>query len=216
MSHLLYWMCENECPLSKPYQRCYIHYTVFNILQMCACTTVWTVCWTISLYYPFYNLHAWEERTRGTAWVQLGTEAEFLGIIETVHSHLYYGFYSPRSPLLSKSGLKLFRNVNIVYENLKSENTQDFAQKPQRYCTFMNSASELSSQVWFEWWHVVEYKHYILAAGDKSTVYSSQLNSPLPEQPVQHSRIKLPLCSNHDPSFPVMLYWARRRRGPTL
>ncbi len=77
-----------------------------------------------------------------------------------IHSHLYYGFYSPRSPLLSKSWLKLFCNVNIVYGNLKSENTQDCAQKPQRNCTFMNSASELSSQVWFEWWHVVEYKHY--------------------------------------------------------
>jgi hypothetical protein len=27
------------------------------------------------------------------------------------------------------------------YRNLKSENTQDYAQKPQRNCTFMNSAS---------------------------------------------------------------------------
>jgi hypothetical protein len=27
------------------------------------------------------------------------------------------------------------------HRNLKSENTQDFAQKPQRNCTFMNSAS---------------------------------------------------------------------------
>jgi hypothetical protein len=26
------------------------------------------------------------------------------------------------------------------YENLKSENSQDYAQKPQRNCTFMNSA----------------------------------------------------------------------------
>jgi hypothetical protein len=36
---------------------------------------------------------------------------------------------------------KLGFNVNIVYGNLKSENSQDNAQKPQRYCTFMNSAS---------------------------------------------------------------------------
>ncbi len=39
-------------------------------------------------------------------------------------------FTSPSS--LSKSGL---------YRNFKSENSQDYAQKPQRNCTFMNSAS---------------------------------------------------------------------------
>ncbi len=68
------------------------------------------------------------------------TEAEFLDVIGTksrqssllaIHSHLY----------LSKSGLKLVCKVNIVYGNLKSENSQDYAQKPQRNCTFMNSAS---------------------------------------------------------------------------
>ncbi len=32
-------------------------------------------------------------------------------------------------------------NVNIVYGNLKSENSEDYSQKPQRNCTFMNSAS---------------------------------------------------------------------------
>jgi hypothetical protein len=31
-------------------------------------------------------------------------------------------------------------NVHIVYGNRKSENSQDYAQKPQRNCTFMNSA----------------------------------------------------------------------------
>jgi hypothetical protein len=36
------------------------------------------------------------------------------------------GFYSP--PPLSKSGLKLVHNVNIVQENLKSQNSQDYAQ----------------------------------------------------------------------------------------
>jgi hypothetical protein len=33
---------------------------------------------------------------------------------------------------LSKSDLKLVYHVNIVYGNLKSENSQDYAQKPQR------------------------------------------------------------------------------------
>jgi hypothetical protein len=36
---------------------------------------------------------------------------------------------------LSKSGLKLVCNVNIVCGNLKSENSQDYAQKPQQNCT---------------------------------------------------------------------------------
>ncbi len=186
---------------------------------------LWTVCWTISLYDPFYNLHACEERNQGDGMGTLGSWGRILGrnwdkslksFLLAIHSHLYYGFYSPRSPLLSKSGLKLFCNVNIEYGNLKSENTQDCAQKPQRNCTFMNLASELSSQVWFEWCHVVEYKHYILAAGANSIVYCSQLNSPLPEQPVQHSLIKLPSFANHGPPFLLMLSWARRRWGPTL
>ncbi len=38
-------------------------------------------------------------------------------------------------------GLKLVCNVNIAYGNLKSENSQDYAQKPQRKCKLMNSAS---------------------------------------------------------------------------
>jgi hypothetical protein len=32
--------------------------------------------------------------------------------------------------------------VNIVYGYLKSENSQDYDQKPQQNCMFMNSASE--------------------------------------------------------------------------
>ncbi len=47
------------------------------------------------------------------------------------------GYYPPPP---GKSGLKLVCNVNIVYGNLKSENSQDFVQKPQRNCTLMNSA----------------------------------------------------------------------------
>jgi hypothetical protein len=34
------------------------------------------------------------------------------------------------------------------YINLKSENTKDYAQKPQRNCTFMNSASEAVTYEW--------------------------------------------------------------------
>jgi hypothetical protein len=46
---------------------------------------------------------------------------------------------------LSKSGLKLVCNVNIVYGNLRSKNSQDYAQKPQRNCTFMNVTSGIDS-----------------------------------------------------------------------
>ncbi len=47
-----------------------------------------------------------------------GTETEFLDVIGTK---------------------KLVCNVNIAFGNIKSENSQDYAQKPQRNCTSMNS-----------------------------------------------------------------------------
>ncbi len=39
--------------------------------------------------------------------------------------------------------MKLVGNVNIVYGNLMSENSEDYAQKPQQNNLFMNSASVL-------------------------------------------------------------------------
>jgi hypothetical protein len=62
------------------------------------------------------------------------TEAEFLDVIVTevlrvfllaIHSHLYQRILIPAP--LSKTGLKLVCNVNIVYGNLKSQNSQDNA-----------------------------------------------------------------------------------------
>ncbi len=47
----------------------------------------------------------------------------------------------PPPPPPSKSGLKLVCNVNIVYGKFKSENSQDYAQKPQGNSTFMNLTS---------------------------------------------------------------------------
>jgi hypothetical protein len=56
-------------------------------------------------------------------------EAKFLVVIGTkvlgvfllaIHSHLYYGF-----------GLKRICYVKTEYGNLNSENSQDYAQKPQ-------------------------------------------------------------------------------------
>jgi hypothetical protein len=43
--------------------------------------------------------------------------------------------------LSKKSGLKRICKIIIVHGNLKSENSQDYAQKPQQNCPIMNSAS---------------------------------------------------------------------------
>jgi hypothetical protein len=82
-------------------------------------------------------------------YVQIGysTEAEFLDVIGT---KVLREFSS-----LNKSGLKLVCNVNIEYRNLKSENSQDYTQKPQRNRTFMNSASvqDIISRQKSMYWH---------------------------------------------------------------
>ncbi len=63
------------------------------------------------------------KRKLGGTIIHLSTEAEFLVVTSS------NGFYS--SVLFIKSGLKQVYNVNIVYGNLKSEISQDFAHKPQ-------------------------------------------------------------------------------------
>ncbi len=49
----------------------------------------------------------------------------------------------PPPPLIEQKWFETGCNVNIVYGNLESENSQDYVQKPQQNCTFMNSASGL-------------------------------------------------------------------------
>ncbi len=80
------------------------------------------------------------------------TEAEFLEVLgqkPEFFSLLFTSTNGP-SPSLNKSGLELelVCNVNIVYGNLKSENSRDYAQIPQRNCTFINSASVAGSTLW--------------------------------------------------------------------
>ncbi len=65
---------------------------------------------------------------------------EFSSLLFTVTST---NGFEPPPPPPSKRGLKLVCNVNIVFGNLKSDNSQDYAQKPQQNCTFMNSDSGL-------------------------------------------------------------------------
>ncbi len=73
--------------------------------------------------------------------------AEFLDVIGTkVWRFFLLAFHShplQRSPPPPprKSCLKLGCNVNIVYGNLKPENSQDYVHKPKQNCMFMNSAS---------------------------------------------------------------------------
>jgi hypothetical protein len=51
-----------------------------------------------------------------------------------IHSTIYKQILPPPPPP---------PRAKVVFRFLKSENSQDDAQKPQRNCTFMNSASEL-------------------------------------------------------------------------
>ncbi len=106
-----------------------------------------------SLFFCKKNQY-WEDMYHGVQ-VSSCPEAEFLDVTGTkvlrvfllaFHSHFYYRILLIP---LSKSGLKLICNVDILYGNLKSENSQDYAQRPQRNCT--NSASGLDG------FHEVEY-----------------------------------------------------------
>jgi hypothetical protein len=84
------------------------------------------------------------------------TEAEFLDVfLFAVNSTK--GFFPPPPPPPSKSCLKLVCNVNIVYGNLKSENSQDYAQKPQRNSRFMNLAfGEYPTVLYSMWLYCIE------------------------------------------------------------
>jgi hypothetical protein len=80
------------------------------------------------------------------AW--LWAEAELLDVIRTKVVRVFLLLFTVTSTNrftthlpMSKSGLKLVCNVNIVSENFRSENSQDCAKKPQQNCTFMNLAS---------------------------------------------------------------------------
>jgi hypothetical protein len=75
--------------------------------------------------------------SHGFTWIP---EAEFLDVIRTKVTATN-GVHPPPSP--EQKWFELVCNVNIVYRNLMSENFQDYAQKLQRHCRFVNSASGL-------------------------------------------------------------------------
>jgi len=66
------------------------------------------------------------------------TETEFLDVIGTKVLWVFL-LAIPREQKWFENAFVC--NASIVYGNLKSENSHDYAKKPQRNCTFMNSAS---------------------------------------------------------------------------
>ncbi len=81
------------------------------------------------------------------------TEAEFLNVIGTKVTRAFllviHSNGSPPPRPVSKSGLKLVCNVRtLCTENLSLRAIQDYAQKPQRNCAFMNSASGVFMAHW--------------------------------------------------------------------
>jgi hypothetical protein len=112
----------------------------------------WACNFTVQQKAGFSRCHCFDSEMTAPLLIsrKFSTEAEFLDVIGTKEfSSLLFTvtvtstiwFYS-RTPLI-KSGLKLVCYVNIVYGNLKSESSQNYAQKPQWNCTFMNSVSAI-------------------------------------------------------------------------
>ncbi len=111
------------------------------------------------------------------------TEAEFLDVIGTkpsefssLLSQLNYTNGPPPPPPFP--GAKVI-NVNIVYRNLKSENSQDYAQKPQRNCMFMNSASVLVSEVLYMERCTISHLHCTDVAMCRLQIYCIQIECVL-------------------------------------
>jgi hypothetical protein len=80
---------------------------------------------TSGLYFLVYT--AWKKNKLSFEMTKLN---KFSSLLFTVTSTTDF---TPR--------LKLVCNGNIVYRNLKSESSQDYAQKRQQNCTLINSAS---------------------------------------------------------------------------
>ncbi len=112
-----------------------------NIVQVklqymikCRWFTIWTSYWTTQIQ------HCSAGRILGR-----NRDKSLKNFLLAIHSHLYRQILiHPPPPFPEQkwfeTGLKLVCNVNIVYSDLNSDNSKDYAQKPQQNCTFMNSA----------------------------------------------------------------------------
>ncbi len=102
---------------------------------------------------------AFNKRTNSQTYKNLGVGTKVVRVfLLAIHSHI------PPPPPHSL-GAKVVEtcNVNIVCGKLKTENSQDYAQKPQQNCTFINSASGTRSNpilfAFFLFFSIVRYKY---------------------------------------------------------
>ncbi len=132
---------------------------VIYVLGLAFCGTFFCVVFKASFVLTFYATNFSRSNMQKKLHCNLYFEGCFLSqdfsrdrILGCKSYELSSGY--PQSPLLtdftplpslSKSSLKLVCNINTVCGNLKSENSQDYAQKKtSTNCTFMNSASGLA------------------------------------------------------------------------
>ncbi len=113
----------------------YLSISPFSICPLSLLSSMFRTSWiNLSPIKPLNGSHlSTPANQRPNSWTSLGQKSlEFSSLLFTVTST--NGFYPPPPSPPAK----------IVYRNLKSENSQDYAQKPQHNCMFMNSASAVS------------------------------------------------------------------------
>jgi hypothetical protein len=113
--------------------------------------------------------------------------------------------------------LKLNCNVQIVNANLKSENSQDYVQKPQQNCTFMNSASVTHAPKWTP--PLLSYSSLLFSEplsdtrkrnvqpGQEFASLQNLIRGTVPSQPLQVNPVpsSQPLQVNPVPSQPLQV-----------
>ncbi len=91
--------------------------------------------YTIHIFMYFLHIYLFSRgRVLGRNWDKVSRVFLF-----AIHSNLCYRILPPNSSKMwVETGLEC---KQFIYGDLKSENSQDNVQKPQRNCTFMNSVS---------------------------------------------------------------------------
>jgi hypothetical protein len=90
----------------------------------------------------FYTVTAGMLEPRPNSWTKSRQKSsEFSSLLFKVTSNLQLCLLNTVKEKGGKPDEKPHHLSRNLYKNLKSDNSQDYAQKPQRNCTFMNSAS---------------------------------------------------------------------------